>query len=342
MRRGLRALKRVTGLPIATALGGLLRLSSRRAGLALMYHGIESTSGDPWEILPAHGRTLFEAQLRHLRRRYAVVPAHALLVAVAGRRRGERFPVTITFDDDLPSHAGTAMPVLRREGLTAIFLVSGASLSEPFSFWWERLQRAVDAGVADSSLVPVGVGMETDLALTPGSPDVRSLAGALERLPALERDRLAEDLAARLGPDPPDAGMRTADVRALSEAGFEIGFHTRRHHRLPLLDDSELGHAMVEGRAEVAAAAGVALRGIGYPHGKADERVASAARAAGFTLGFSVGRAAVHPGTDALLIPRIQPTHVSLGHFAVELVAALVRHRTGAPLRRTARPRHDA
>ena len=325
MRRVLHLGKRVIGRPLALVVGLVLRCSARRTGVALVYHAVADRPGEPWEILPAHGTAAFTAQIRHLRRRYRVVPARQLQAAVAGRRRGRRFPVAVTFDDDLPSHSGIAAPILRTEGLTATFFLTGASLSEPFAFWWERLQRAVDARAADASLIPAGADVVSQPVLTPGSPHVRLVAAAVEGLPVGERDQLAEELDARVGPDPPDAGLRGPEIRRLAEEDFEIGFHTRRHHRLPLLGEIELEEAMTEGRAELASAAGVEPTTIAYPHGKADGRVAAAARASRLSLGFTVRRAPVRPESDSLLLPRIQPTHASLGHFALELVGALAR-----------------
>ena len=305
--------------------GLILRGSGRKKGVALVYHAVADRPGEAWEILPAHATAAYTAQIRHLRRRYRVVPARELRAAVSARRRGRRFPVAVTFDDDLPSHVARAARVLRAEGLPATFFLTGASLSEPFMFWWERLQRAVDSGVADASLVPAGAGLRRRPDLTPGSPDLRPVAEALERRPVPELEQLAEVLHARLGPDPPEAGLRAHEIRQLADAGFEIGFHTRRHRRLPLLGDTELEEAMVEGRAELARAAGAEITSIAYPHGKADGRVAGAARTARLSLGFTVRRAGVRPDGDPLLLPRIQPTHASLGHFALELVGALVR-----------------
>src|SRR6266536_5065162 len=60
----------------------------------------------------------------------------------------------------------------------------------------------------------------------------------------------------RIGGDPPDAGLRAAQLRALVEGGFEFGFHTRRHPVLPNVTDAELSDAMTEGRREIEAIAG--------------------------------------------------------------------------------------
>ena len=125
MRTVLGPLTRLLGRPLAFLLRVILRLSARRAGLALVYHRIGDPPGDPdRELVPARGTAQFESELRHLKKRYRVVPASRLLEAAAARRRGERFPVSITFDDDLclsrggrdadPRAAWAAGDVLRR------------------------------------------------------------------------------------------------------------------------------------------------------------------------------------------------------------------------------------
>src|SRR5438128_2091558 len=95
----------------AVAVCWLARMSSARAGVALVYHRVGDDGGNPHlEILPAVSSAVFARQLGHLRRHYRVVPAAQLLEAARGRRRGERFPLAITFDDDLASHVRQALP----------------------------------------------------------------------------------------------------------------------------------------------------------------------------------------------------------------------------------------
>jgi peptidoglycan/xylan/chitin deacetylase (PgdA/CDA1 family) len=290
-----------------------LRLSSRRAGLALVYHAVSARQADlERQVDRAHDAALFEAQLRYVSHHYRLVPARELLGAVRARRRGERYPVALTFDDDLPTHAQTAMPALRHAGAPATFFLCGASLGRPFAFWWERLQRAVDRGVDLSEIVGEP--------LTP-----RALALRIEEETPRRREELAEQLGRLVGEDPPESGIRATDVRALFEAGFDIGFHTLRHDRLPPLDDALLADALREGRAELENAAGSRLTMIAYPHGRADGRVAGAARAAGFHFGFTGTGDAVTASSDALLLSRIEPAFVDLASFAGQLVDALRR-----------------
>ena len=293
------ALRRTAG----RLLGVALRLSGRRAGLVLVYHGLAERSGDPArELTPAHAVTLFEAHLRLLVSRYRVVRSDELPVAAAARRRGSRFPVAITFDDDLASHVELAAPVLRRHGAPATFFLTGATLVRPFSFWWERLQRTVDLG-RDAPVEGEGI---------------HDLAERLEAMSAAERDAVVAQL--ENGGEP---GLRAEQVRALAEAGFALGFHTRRHERLTDLDDDGLADALVDGRAELEAVAGRPLDSIAYPHGKADERVARAAEAAGYRLGFTGRYEPVVATTDPFLLGRFEPSFGSIETFGLQLVGVL-------------------
>jgi len=319
-----RPLARLAGTPLALGFMLVLRLSGRKTGVALMYHSVDQRAGDPdRELVPPHQSELFERQLRHVARHYDVVPAAGLLDAVRARRRGRRFPVSITFDDDLACHAATALPTLRKLGATATFFLSGASLDRPFSFHFERLQRAFDAGVPDLPAVVAG----TAGVMTPSS--LHGLGVAMVEMSPEERDRATERLLAHAGPDPDDAGIRRQQVRALADAGMTVGFHTYRHDPLTGLTDEQLAEAMELGRSELAEAAGAPVDVIGYPHGRADERVAAAARAAGFRIGYSTRRAPVTPSSNPLLLGRFGPSLRSVGAMALELAFTFVKRESG-------------
>jgi peptidoglycan/xylan/chitin deacetylase (PgdA/CDA1 family) len=318
-------LRSLLGAPLAGLLLYPLRLSRRRLGVAVMYHGVADRTGDPArELVPPHGIGLFEAQLRHLRAHFGLVPASQLLAAVRERRRGERFPVAVTFDDDLRSHPVVSMPGLRRLGAPATFFVCGASLDGPHRFWWEVLQAALDRGEGQTARHMV----EDCCGPLPGDetvPLVRRLAAALEGLSPADREAMTERLASLAGPPPRDAGMRATDVQALADEGFEIGFHTRRHHRLTSLEDGDLSFALREGLDRLEGILGNRPALIAYPHGKADERVATAARDAGFRCGFTSRPRAVTPQSNPFMLGRVQPSFRSKGHLALQLARCLLR-----------------
>jgi peptidoglycan/xylan/chitin deacetylase (PgdA/CDA1 family) len=304
----------------AFVLAWLARLSDRRVGLVLVYHGVAGETGEArTEIVPAIGAGALERHVRHLRRRYRLVPPSGIPEAVATRRRGQRIPVALTFDDDLASHAVGAAPILRRHSAPAGFFVCGASLEAPHRFWWEDLQEAIDGRLVAAADLP---GLPPDLveaALARSDRAAARLAAAVEELTPTARDCVTASLRARAGPPPAEAGLRATALRALADAGFELGFHTLRHDRLPPLEDGPLAAAFVDARDRLEEVAGRALTAISYPHGRADGRVAAVARAAGFRLGFTGGERVVTATDDPLLVPRIQPTFASQGSFAVQM-----------------------
>jgi peptidoglycan/xylan/chitin deacetylase (PgdA/CDA1 family) len=263
--------------------------------------------------------SLFAAQVRHLASRYRVVAASDLLNATRERRRGGRFPVAITFDDDLPSHLEVVAPILASAGATATFYVTGASLRGPHRFWWERLQEAIDRKL---DLTPVGF----DPALK--AARIHELGRTTQDLPPRARDELDAKLQQLVGSDPPEAGLRAEGLRQLAASGVEIGFHTRRHDLLPTLGAEELEHALRDGRDELEQVAGRPLRTISYPHGGADARVAAAARAAGFDAGFTGQPIVVTPASEPLLLGRLSPSYTSLGELAFDMAWMLFRATT--------------
>jgi peptidoglycan/xylan/chitin deacetylase (PgdA/CDA1 family) len=312
-------LKAAARAPAAWVLNLADRRSATQRGVVLMYHRVTEHGEDPdGRLVPALSGREFRNQMRLLRRRYSVVPAAELPSAVQRRRRGASFPAAVTFDDD-SAHTRVAMPILRDLDLPATFFLSGASLHEPFSFWYERLQRACDRGAVDPTRLLEGT------SAAPGDPneDIYSLALRIQDLPPEERDRVSDRLLELIGSHPPDVGMSAAEVRALADAGFEIGFHTRRHDKLTGLDDEALARAMREGRDELEEHAGGRVSLISYPHGAADARVASAARDAGFKLGFTTEHRAVRPSDDPLLIGRLEPPWRSLGRYRLSIARAL-------------------
>jgi peptidoglycan/xylan/chitin deacetylase (PgdA/CDA1 family) len=318
-------LRSLLGAPLASLLLYPLRLSRRRLGVAVMYHGVADRTGDPArELVPPHGIGLFEAQLRHLQAHFGLVTASELLAAARERRRGERFPVAVTFDDDLRSHALVSMPALRRLDAPATFFVCGASLDGPHRFWWEVLQAALDRGEGRTAQRVV----EERWGRLPGGagvPLIRRLAAKLEGLSPTDREAVAERLASLAGPPPRNMGMPATDVRALANEAFEIGFHTLRHYRLTSLVGDELSSALREGLERLEGTLGNRPALIAYPHGKADERVAAAAREAGFRCGFTSRPRAVTSESNPLLLGRVEPSFRSKGHLALQLARCLLR-----------------
>jgi peptidoglycan/xylan/chitin deacetylase (PgdA/CDA1 family) len=307
----------VVGRAARAALAWAHRLRARsspaRIGLVLCYHAIADSEGDPARELSApiavHD---FARQLRHLRRCYRVVPASQLLSAASSRVRGQRIPVAITFDDDLRSHLSHAAPALRRARLPATFFLTGAGLVGPFSFWWQLLQRSWNHHALDERLLEAW-----------GLREPASLRQVAQRIQSMSPDdRAAARAALEAAVGAGDDILSGGEIAALSEAGFEIGFHTLRHDDLVALDDDRLRGAMRAGRAELERITGP-IGSLSYPHGRADSRVAAAASDAGFRYGFTADGSAVRAADDPHLLGRRYPARGTVAEFALDAARAL-------------------
>lgn len=93
------------------------------------------------------------------------------------------------------------------------------------------------------------------------------------------------------------------ELRALVQAGWEIGSHACSHPDLPRLDDEQLARELELSRQRLERELAQPCRSLAYPFGTHDERVMRAARAAGYSTACAVpaGRSAADP----LSFPRI-------------------------------------
>ncbi len=76
------------------------------------------------------------------------------------------------------------------------------------------------------------------------------------------------------------------EANGLLEAGMELGSHSLSHPDLRLLDGGELARELEESKSAIERLTGRPCRTLAYPYGLYDERVVSAARAAGYELAF--------------------------------------------------------
>jgi hypothetical protein len=62
---------------------------------------------------------------------------------------------------------------------------------------------------------------------------------------------------------------------------------------------------------------------VAYPHGKADVRVADAARSAGYELAFTGSPTRVEPSTHRFMIGRVEASPAPAGNFLRMIAATL-------------------
>lgn len=281
-----------------------------RHDLVLVYHRVGEERGPG--LVPTVSPERLRAHLGVLRASGRIVSLADLL-----DRPGDPGPrFSVTFDDDYASHASAALPALGEAGVPATFFLCGRALHGLGAAWWERLEALLAAEGPERVSRMLGA----------PTADPEALASRLEG------DGPAQRRVVEISPEGP-APLATAGIRQLVAAGMDIGFHTLDHPLLTSLDDAALDEAVVHGRGALAAEVGRPLEHFAYPHGKADRRVAAAARRAGYRAAWTGWPAPVRADSDRFLLPRWEPGCLDEKDFAAALAVRL--HRT-APAHRGA------
>lgn len=111
--------------------------------------------------------------------------------------------------------------------------------------------------------------------------------------------------------------LSAQEVRALADAGMELGAHTVTHPDLRGLDDASLTAELEESRSTLEEITGRNCHTMAYPYGFHDRRVEAAAKAAGYGLAW-----AWLPGPwDPLRAPRLPaPPRHGAGRLRVKLL----------------------
>ena len=308
----------------------------------LTYHRVvgPDAADAPSPSLVSATPAVFAEQMRHLARRYRVIPADEVVWAYrAGRRLPDR-AVLITFDDAYRDVGEIAWPILRRFGLPATVFVPTAHPDGGRTFWWDRLHHALGAtSCVVLDVVPLGrLPLHTPEARRAA---LRVLQGHLKSLPHADAMRLVDELCDRLGlaaAQPPSNVHGWDELRQLARDGMTIGAHTRTHPaltRLPLHEArAEIGGSREDVRREVGTVPVI----FAYPFGAHDDRVVEAARAEGFDLAVTCldGHARI-PACDPLRLCRTNITpRTSSVVFRLRLSSLgphvdRLRHRRPAP-----------
>jgi peptidoglycan/xylan/chitin deacetylase (PgdA/CDA1 family) len=250
-------------------------------GAIIMYHGVTPKQIDPM-VESAHvPAKLFRAQVRHLVRRYRVVPLADLVERL---ERGAQVPddwAVLTFDDGYSNNLTCAREILREEGNLpmSVFVVTDF-LGTPTTFWTSRLLMATLYGRYRGLRVPAaGGGWEVVFAKTRRERANLHwrLLPLLKDLGASARAELLEEFFAQFGSGelaeirarfPSFDWLTWDEVRELHRDGVDVGSHSRTHAYLrPELDRARMQDEILGSRRHIQAELGSAPAHFAYPNG---------------------------------------------------------------------------
>jgi len=224
--------------PVRSACGNALRV--------ITYHRMRSVARDPFSVSPES----FEQQIAWLAANQLAVSLGVVEEVLAGRRALHQDSVLVTIDDGYRDAFTTALPVLRRYGVPAVFFVTVGTIEERLGApqphqeqdartSWDELAEMADGGMAIASHA------WTHRSLGRMPPDeVREEA---ERSRETLENRLRVPVTAFAYPFGTRADFNAATAAILARCGYTCAF-TSQHGRIrPGIDPFTLPRIKVEG-----------------------------------------------------------------------------------------------
>lgn len=255
----------------------------------------------------------FRGQMGVLKRFFRPVSISEGLRLLAAGRLPER-SVAVTFDDGYADNARLALPVLQELGVPAAFFIATGYL-DGGRMWNDTVLEAVRRIPPGRYDMPELGTRPLELLSEAGrQPLALALLKDLKHLEPSRRTAAAEALAS-LSPEPlpQDLMMRSEDVRALVDAGMEVGGHTRTHPILRLLGDREAEAEIRGGIDDLRVITGRPVTLFAYPNGRRGEdygdREVAILERAGISAAFVSNRGITTSRSHRLQLPRLNPLH---------------------------------
>lgn len=300
---------------------GLASPSGQRGRLSiLIFHRVFR---DPDPIFPEemHARR-FDAVCGWLRAGFNVLP---LDQAVARLRAGSlpARAASITFDDGYADNFDVALPILRRHGLASTFFVATGFL-DGGRMWNDtviesvRLTRRTTLDLGDIGVHRVDSPQERFTA-------INAIIQRIKYLPMSDRLAATNAIAIAAQVDPPhDLMMTSTQVKALREAGMQIGAHTISHPILARLGDEDARSEIKGSKDYLEQLLQEQVGLFAYPNGKPvddyNSRTIDLVRDAGFSCAVSTAwGAASSRDADIFQLPRFTPWDHTAGRFAMRM-----------------------
>ncbi len=297
--------------------------AGRRAGLSiLIFHRVlpEPDSLFPGEV----DARRFDALMGWMQDWFNVLP---LCEAVKRLQRGSlpARAAAITFDDGYADNHEVALPILQRHGLSATFFIATGFLNGGRMFndtVIETVRRCAEPAL---DLTRLGLGLHDLRSLDARRQAIAALLDSIKYQPLAQRLETVSAMAETADVTLPDDLMMTArQVKALHEAGMEIGAHTVRHPILARLETEAAEQEIADSRDYLQELLGEPVTLFAYPNGKpeADYRCehAAMARRLGFLAAVSTTWGVARGSSDCFQLPRFTPWERPRWRFGLNLL----------------------
>lgn len=234
----------------------------------------------------------------------------------------------ITFDDGYADNHHVAMPILQRHSLNATFFIATGFL-DGGRMWNDTVIETVRACQAPAlDVSALGLGCHALNTVTAQQAAIAAVIGQIKYRPVSERIALTEEIARLANVQLPQNLMMTSDeVKAMHQAGMQIGAHTVSHPILARLTDGQARQEIGDSKLFLEHLLCERISLFAYPNGKPGEdysqQSVEVVRSLGFDAAVSTQWGASRLGDDPLQIKRFTPWDKTRLRFGMRLLRNL-------------------
>lgn len=247
----------------------------------------------------------FDWQVGYLARHHQVITCRELAALIKSGRPVPRDAVIITFDDGYRDNHDIVLPILKRHGVPAVVFVATGYIDSSENYWYDQLVHRVlltrtTRLPLESGTTAIEIGGDLAHRRQAATAALRHLKTLPDhhRRETLERWRAILDVEESnlVGLNGP---MTWSQVKAMSDAGIEIGSHSVSHPVLAKVsDDGQLNRELVTSKEVIEQHTGQEVIALAYPVGGSEaycDRVIRVARSAGYRFGFTYQSGVIDP-----------------------------------------------
>jgi peptidoglycan/xylan/chitin deacetylase (PgdA/CDA1 family) len=267
------------------------------------YHGVvpaDHSTDDTFLDANLVRPDVFRQQLQFLKSHYHIVhPDDFRAWIEKGIEQNKPLPpraLLVTCDDGLLNALTDMLPLLHREGVSCLFLVTGASCSnEPGMLWYEELYHLMRTRPLTNPDLQLPEEEGTESPSLSFQARWWSAVRQASRLDALTRADWMSKVRNHCGQTQAPRSERRwrllniSELKQLADAGMSIGAHTVSHPILSLCSEQDARREMQESKINLERALGRPVWAFAYPFGNPStmgERELRLAREAGFACAF--------------------------------------------------------
>jgi len=266
----------------------------------LTYHHVADCAHDyPYDPCVINATPVdFATQMELVSRYFNSVDIATLNRAVWDGGRLPPNPVLISFDDGYRSCFETALPILKRFGLKAVFFVSTNYVDRRKVFWWDRVHHLIKRCARPAVTLAYPSPMRFDLSRN-RQRAIEELLAVIKSTAGLDLDLFLDGLTAATQVEwSPEVERSIADelimsweqIRGLKKAGMDVESHGSTHRVLQTMSPEELRRDLLDSRTSLQTELGCPITALSYPVGCSvlrDLAIREVIRESGFRLGFS-------------------------------------------------------